>query len=156
MSPATAHRIALLTNQLAETLMTAALCAEEIRAAMLAEFDGDGPGLADCHAPVLAPLGSNSRHRPLLDESTMCVVWDGKTVHLGHTVAFRLLARLARRPNQYVTHLDLLEDVWDGEDREITTIRSTVRHLQRKLRAGGMPALASAIRGHNGRYMLEL
>jgi len=50
-----------------------------------------------------------------------------------------------------VTHLDLLEDVCDGEDRETTTIRSTVRHLQQKLRAGGMPELAAAIRGRNGR-----
>jgi len=156
MSPATARRIALLTNQLAETLMTAALCAEEIRTAVLAELDGGGPGLADRPGPALVSPGSNGRHRPLLDESTMCVVWDDKNVHLGHTIAFRLLARLARRPNQYVTHLDLLEDVWDGEDRETTTIRSTVRHLQRKLRAGGMPELAAAIRGHNGRYMLEL
>jgi len=156
MSPATARRIALLTNQLAETLMTAALCAEEIRVAVLAEFDGDGPGLVDRPGFGLVPIGSNGHNRPLLDESTMCVVWDGKRVHLGHTVAFRLLARLARRPNQYVTHLDLLEDVWDGEDREVATIRSTVRHLQRKLRAGGMPNLAAAIRGHNGRYILEL
>lgn len=155
MSPATARRIALLTNQLAETLMAAALCAEEIRMAVLAELDGAGPGMDDRSVPVLVPPGSNGQ-RPILNESTMCVMWNNKTVHLGHTVVFRLLARLARRPNQYVTHLDLLEDVWDGEDRETTTIRSTVRHLQRKLRAGGMPELAAAIRGHNGRYILEL
>ena len=42
MTPETARRVALFTNQLAETLMTAALCAEEIRAAVFAEIDDDG------------------------------------------------------------------------------------------------------------------
>lgn len=156
MTPQTGRRVAILTSQLAETLMTAALCAEEIRAAVLAELDDDGGStcLLDRHG--LAPAQPDDQQRPLLDESTMCVIWRGITLHLGHTLAFRLLRRLARRPNQYVTHLDLLQDVWDGEEREITTIRSTVRNLQGKLRAGGMGELAAAIRGHNGRYILKL
>ena len=53
--------------------------------------------------------------RPLLDESTLSVIWKGKSLHLGNTLAFRLLERLARCPNQYVTHLDLLRDVWEDE-----------------------------------------
>lgn len=156
MTPETARRVVLLTRQLADTIMTAALCAEEIRAAVLADLDGDGGHPAQAAAVHLSPAQSDHQQRPVLDESTLCVIWRGTSLHLGHTLAFRLLDRLARRPNQYVTHLDLLQDVWDGDAREITTIRSTVRHLQSKLRAGGMPELAAAIRGHNGRYILRL
>ena len=156
MTPQTTRRIAVLTSQLADTLTTAALCTEEIRAAILAELGDDDVAYAGRAEFRLSPATSDHQQRPLLDESTMCVVWKGVSLHLGHTVTFRLLSRLARRPNQYVTHLDLLQDVWDGEDREITTIRSSIRHLQGKLRAGGMPELAAAIRGHNGRYILDM
>jgi DNA-binding response OmpR family regulator len=52
--------------------------------------------------------------------------------------------------------LDLLEEVWDGEDREISTIRSLVRRLRNKLKRGGMDDLADAIQGYNGRYILNL
>ncbi len=149
MKPLSTPRIALLASQLAEALMTAALCAGEIRDAVLAD-------LGDEAASRLSPARSDRQQRPLLDETTMCVVWNGVTLHLGHTVAFRLLNRLARRPNQYVAHHDLLQDVWHGDSRAITTIRSSVRHLQGKLRAGGMTELAAAIRGHNGHYILEL
>jgi DNA-binding response OmpR family regulator len=155
MSPKTARRIVVLTTQLAETLMTAALCAEEIRAAVLAELDGEGPLLID-RPGGLSPPRSNGHQRPILDESTMSVVWKNRTLRLGHTREFRFLGRLARRPNQYVTHLDLLEEVWDGEDREISTIRSLVRRLRNKLKRGGMDDLADAIQGYNGRYILNL
>ena len=94
--------------------------------------------------------------RPLLDESTLSVSWKGKALHLGNTLAFRLLERLARCPNQYVTHLDLLRDVWEDEFTATATIRSLVRQLRRKLRGAGWTDLAAAIRGHNGRYVLSL
>lgn len=61
----------------------------------------------------------------------------------------RLLARLAGCPNQYLTHVDLLTDVWDADDRETATIPSLVRELRRKLCNGGMTDLASAIRAQN-------
>jgi DNA-binding winged helix-turn-helix (wHTH) protein len=71
-------------------------------------------------------------------------------------MAFRVLERLSRRPNQFVTHHDLLQEVWEDELLELATIRSTVRHLRRRLCDGGMEDLANAIRGYNGRYILEL
>lgn len=77
-------------------------------------------------------------------------------MHLGHTIAFRFLQRLARCPNQYVDHLTLLHDVWENEELAIATVRSLARNLRRKLSDGGMQELAAAIRGHNGRYILQL
>ena len=79
-------------------------------------------------------------------------------MHLGNTLTFRLLERLARCPNQYVTHLDLIRDVWEDEllDTTTATIRSLVRQLRCKLRGAGWTDLAAAIRGHNGRYVLCL
>lgn len=152
MLPATTRRIALLAEQLSEALMTASLCAEEIRTIVSSDFSGTS--LAQVHHPVQS--SSNGRNHPILNESTFSVKWNGNAVHLGNTVGFRLLARLARRPNHYVTHFDLLEDVWDGMDRMPATIASTVRHLRQKLRDGGMPELADAIRGDNGHYVLDL
>jgi hypothetical protein len=152
MSPDNVRKLAALARQLIETLKTADICGQEIHALSLAESDHDAHAGPDRHAAGLP----HPKQRPLLDESTLSVIWRAKTLHLGHTLAFRLLARLARCPNQYVTHLDLLRDVWDNEELATATIRSLVRELRRKLRIGGMTDLATAIRGHNGRYVLEL
>ena len=147
------HRLDRLTCQLAETLMNAAFCVEEIRAVVRVEIDVKATGHIGGQPTERTSANAS---RPILCESTLRVSWKGRSLHLGNTVSFRLLGRLARRPNQYVTHLDLLHDVWDDEDLETGTIRSMVRHLRRKLRDGGMGGLAHAIRGHNGRYILEL
>src|SRR5580704_13932684 len=113
MTPEKVRRLDALAGQLAEALMTAAICAQEIQAAVRIEFDGDVyTELGRC-ATGLTASQADDKQRPLLDDSTLSVIWKGMTVHLGHTLAFRLLARLARHPNQYVTHMDLLRDVWD-------------------------------------------
>jgi len=150
----TAQRLVQLANQLSEALMTAAICAQEIRSEVQEELDGD---------ELAAAAGGSSNGsaksvalRPLLDQSTLSVTWNGRSLHLGHTRAFWILERLSRRPNQYVTHLDLLRDVWDDEEAPVSTIRSVVRHLRHRLVAGGMEELAAAIRGHNGRYILDI
>ena len=53
-------------------------------------------------------------------------------LHLGNTLAFRLLVRLSRRPDQYVTHRDLRRDVWNKEYLETSSIRSFMRRLPSK------------------------
>src|SRR6185312_14513309 len=120
-----ARRLDVLASQLTEALMTAAICAQEIQAVVRAQLDGQTGFGHDANG--LAPRQTNHVQRPLLDESTLSVIWKGKTLHLGHTLAFRLLERLARRPNQYVTHMDLLRDVWEDEELATATIRSPVR-----------------------------
>jgi hypothetical protein len=150
------HHLDALAKQLAETLMTAVLCTREIGEVVRADLDSDLTGGSRRPQAGLPGNGSNHRERPLLDESTLCVFWKGKRLHLGHTRCYWLLARLARRSGQYVTHLDLLRDVWDDEELATATIRSLVRRLRVKLRRGGMGDLATAIQGHNGRYILNL
>jgi len=87
-------------------------------------------------------------HRPVADQSSFSVVWDGRRCYLGRTLPFGFFERLARRPNQYVTYEQLLEDVWDGP-RSYDAIRSVVRDLRRKLKGAGMGDLADAIDGSN-------
>lgn len=72
----------------------------------------------------------------------------------GHAIPFRLLDRLSRRPDQYLTHLDLLHDVWHGQELMTDTVCRTVRRLRHQLREGVMGDLAPAVRGHNGLYSL--
>jgi DNA-binding response OmpR family regulator len=147
------YRLARLSNQLAELLMAVAICAEEIRSTLQADLEGgDGNWRGRSESFVASPTAA----RPILDLSTLCVQWNGTAIHLGNTLAFRLLERLARRPNQYVTHLDLIRDVWDVDNKATSTVRSVVRHLRVRLREGGMEQLADAIQGHNGRYILSL
>jgi len=150
------YRLEVLAKQLAATLMTAVLCTREIGDMVRADPDGAVPtGPRHPHAG-LHPEHSGNRQRPLLDESTLSVIWKGKTLHLGPTHSFKVLARLARRPGHYVTQLDLVRDVWDREDLPTATIRSEVRRLRAKLQSGGMEDLAAAIEGHNGHYILNL
>ena len=148
-----ARRLNEIVSQLSQALMTAAICAQEIQAAVRIEMDAAELGHRS-NGFVERP--ANLLERPLLDESTLSVIWKGKTLHLGNTRAFRLLERLARCPNQYVTHEDLLRDVWDDMLLSTATIRSVVRQLRRKLRIADLTDLAAAIHAHNGRYMLTL
>ena len=150
-----ALRLAKLLNQLTEMLMTVAICAQEIRSAVHAELEGVNGDWRGRSEPQHAAVQGQ---RPILDVSTLCVLWDGRSLHLGNTIGFRFLDRIARHPNQYVTHTELIRDVW-GEDEmntAVETIRSVVCDLRRKLRDGGMDALADAIQGHKGHYILTL
>ena len=154
MTPEALHHLDKLASRLADATMTVALCADEIRALTRAELNPDRLA-GEPHQASGTEL-NNRRPRPLLDESTLCVFWAGRRLHLGHTKSFWVLTRLARCPHQYVTHLDLIREVWDKEDLPTSTLRSLVRELRRKLRRGGMADLADAIRGHNEHYILDL
>ncbi len=147
------RRLAVLSRQLTESLMHAALCANEITE------------LAQASATIPRPhaTGRNGHQRngkapphPFVDEATLSVTWRGKTLHLGHIKGFWLLARLARRANQYVTHADLLPEIWDDELADTELVRAGMKRLRGKLRRGGMADLAEALTGHHGRYMLDL
>jgi len=148
------QRLADLAEQLSEALMTAAICADEIRTIVQAELDS--------HAAAGRGRSQNAKHRslppqrPLVDKSTFSVCWAGKTCSLRRTILFRLAERLARQPNQYISADQLLLDVWDGGVKSPDTIRSAVRHLRDRLSCAGMDDLAAAIHGTGGRYGLIL
>src|SRR4051794_35416384 len=63
-----------------------------------------------------------------VDRDRLQVEFRGRTCVLGNTLPFKLLERLARRPNTYVTHEELLYDVWNGV-RSQAAIRSVVKRL---------------------------
>ena len=94
--------------------------------------------------------------RPIIDLAAMTVTWEGHTCRLGNTVLFRLMARLARRPGQYIPFAGLLRDVWHGAIKEDETVRSAVRRLRHRLSDAEMPRLAAAIRAHGRCYGLIL
>lgn len=147
------QQLVLLAKQLGDSLVTAAYCADKIHSVV--HLEEQYPDQAQGNGNLTGG-GKLKTEWPLLDQTNYSVHWQGKSLRLGHTRGFDLLSRLARRPNQYVGHLDLLNDVWDNEDLKTATIRSTVSQLRRQLCGNGMNSLASAIRGHNGHYILEL
>lgn len=150
------HRLAHLADQLSETLMTAAICAEELRAIIRAETDDACPVRRGHSNNGPSSDSFSAGDRPIVDQSTLSVSWAGKSCHLGYTILFRLADRMSRRPNQYVTADQLLREVWDGGLRSADTIRSNVRRLRERLSLAGMQDLAAAIRGRGGRYGLFL
>ena len=155
MTPENVRKLKLLSSQLTESLMNAALCAKEIGEIARAEID-DARGRPGANGNGGRRNSANAEQRPLLDEATLSVIWKGKTLHLGHTQGFWLLARLARCPNHYITHVDLLEEIWEDDFTDTSVLRAGVQRLRVKLRRGGMGDLANAIAGHRGRYMLNL
>lgn len=88
-----------------------------------------------------------------LDRSTFEVRYRGQRCALGATMGFRVLERLARRPNQYIHADALLEELWTAP-RSYVTVRSTVCRLKARLRRAGLGEVADMIdgrtRGHYG------
>lgn len=145
------QRLAGLATRLAEALMTAAVCADEVRAILHTELEESGS-----RTSRTKPVRGEPRTRPLVDASTLSLFWAGKVCLLRQKTLLRLAERLARRPNQYVSAGELLEDVWEGGVKAPETIRSAVRNLRRRLSDAGMSDLAAAIRAAGGRYGLIL
>lgn len=105
----------------------------------------------------VARAGNGQHRTSIIDEDTFSVRWADRTCCLGNTVSFRLLARLARRPNQFVAYEVLFKDVWDDGYTSPEAVRSAVKVLRRKLAAAGMQDLADAIDGSTSRhYALKL
>ena len=129
-----------LLLDLARALRVVAAQAEQVAVAMSPRRDTVG-----------APDGQS----PLqIDRSSLTVQWNGHSCFLGYTNAFRLIERLARRPNHYVSHAQLLADVWGGP-RSRSAIWSAIADLKIRLAGAGLAELASAIDGSNpGHYGL--
>lgn len=93
---------------------------------------------------------------PRVDRDMFSVRFEGKCCVLGNTLSFKLLARLLQRPNVYLSHDHLLEDVWDCV-RTPEAIRSVVKTLRSKLRESQLESLADCIDGsRKGHYAIVL
>jgi hypothetical protein len=76
----------------------------------------------------------------VVDPETLVVTFDGRTCFLGNILPFRLLARLAQRPNRYFSYEELLADVWSGGRRSATARGLPPPEARRgdRRRAGGL------------------
>jgi len=91
---------------------------------------------------------------PLADRNTLSVVHAGKRCFLGNTLLFRFFEAIARRPNRFVSHEELLDEVWGGP-RSSATIRNVAKRLRDKLKSAGLAGLAGDIDGSTpGHYIL--
>lgn len=115
-------------------------------------IEGTAPTIDEPPPAVAGPGG-----RPLrVERSTYSVTWGPRRCVLGHTMAFDVMERLARRPNEYINMERLLDDLWTGP-RAYSTVRSTICRLKSKLRGSGMGDLADLIDGGmHGHYGLML
>ena len=135
-------------------LRQAALLIEEVAPGIvqgLVHKFGAAPPPAAASDQSVMPTGNGLTRSSIIDETTFSVRWADRTCRLGNTVAFRLLARLARRPNQLVACETLLDELWDRHT-SCDALRSTVKVLRRKLTAAGMEDLAAAIDGSTSHY----
>ena len=92
----------------------------------------------------------------IVDQASRTVTFRGTSCCLGNTLMFRLIERLARRPNTFVSFDRLIRDVWDGDAKSDEAIRSVVKELRARLRKSGLRRLASAIAGQRRAYALIL
>ena len=150
------ERVLLLLKRLGRLHALAQRCTESLHSAFrdwgeLGMTEGSLANLLGSHLDDPAELFA----KPIVDPAAMTVTWHGRTCKLGHSITFRLLDRLARRPGQYLTLDRLVRDVWDGQNVSDEAIRSAVRHLKLRLKRGGMKGLAAAIRCERRHYYLD-
>ena len=135
-------------KRLAATHAEAAQILDELVFAIAENCDMDtGIGVATPPPANVSRRQSFVSRVPLVDPDILAVRWKGKTCFLGKTLAFRLFARLAQRPNHFLSHDLLLDEVWECRVTK-EAMRSVVKVLKQKLRQAGMADLAAAINGH--------
>jgi len=127
---------------------------------LLQIFERNG-GFGEVVGVLANLLGSRSDpealyERPIVSPTAKTVTWRGRSCKLGNTMLFRLMERLNKRPNSYISYSQLINDVWRGDCRSDETIRSTVRLLKKRLKAARMGMLAKAIRSDKQHYYLDL
>lgn len=154
MTTEKARKLNIFSQQLTEFLMSAALCAREIDEIIQDQSDEEAG--CDAHREQRREHEPKARLRPLMDEATLSLIWRDHPLYLGYTKEFRLLQHLARRANRYVSHVDLLEDVWDDDFADAALLRACIQRLRTRLRRGGMADLAEAVIGCKGHYILDL
>lgn len=140
------QRIQETLRKMAAAHAAAMAASEEVMALLSAEFEAATAFVTRPGTPTVT-----AADRPVIDRPMLSVSYGGRSCFLGNTLPFRFLERLLRRPNQYVSHQQLQDDVWEGEPSP-ESIRSVVKELRRKLRFAGMDGLAKAINGKVARH----
>jgi DNA-binding response OmpR family regulator len=100
--------------------------------------------------PAIQPIVDS--RQPRVDRDLFTVVVGRRRCFLGNTVSFRLIERLLRQPNKYVSVTELEAEVWGGGVRTREAVRSAVKILRRRLREAKMHDLADAVAGRASGY----
>ncbi|MFE0338096.1 response regulator transcription factor [Streptomyces sp. NPDC058955] len=100
-----------------------------------------------------APAGTGAAERVMIDRAAHTATVAGRPLDLS-PLEFDLLATLAARPEQVLSHAQLLREVWGArEDGDPGRVKYTVLRLRRKIAAatGGRSGI-STVRGVGYRY----
>ena len=137
--------------ELATLHAAAAATADRVWSA-LAEHDGaSSEGIFSGNFPHEC----SRQHRLIIDATTFTVKWRDQSCHLGPTILFKLIRRLARRPDRFLTSDTLMEDVWERRCSD-TAIRSAIKRLRWALHDAEMSEVAAAIRARGKCYGIFL
>ena len=74
----------------------------------------------------------------MIDEDTFTVRYDGKSCVLRNTKEFSFFRALSKRPGVYVPVDKLIEEVWDGQRRSPSAIKTVAYSLRRALKGAGI------------------
>ncbi len=148
------EEIAMSLKLLAATYAETARQFEATLATLSRVLELENAYSTDSCPAIVAP--ASSLHRPVADRSTFSVLFRDKTCFLGNTLLFRFFEVLARRPNRYFAHNELLDEVWGGQ-RADSSIRNVAKRVRDRLILTGMPEVAKAIDGGTpGHFVLQL
>ncbi|MBS0207966.1 MAG: winged helix-turn-helix domain-containing protein [Planctomycetes bacterium] len=154
MNPAKRDRIRNALRSLAESHAATIKLMEEMSALISEELALDP--FTFWKSRPMQPDSANPNDGLQIDREHFTISFDGRTCFFGNSLGFRLLERLARRPNVYLSYEELLAAVWDGV-RTDSAVRAGVKRLRDKLRRLEMAKLADAVDGSvSGRYALRL
>jgi DNA-binding response OmpR family regulator len=147
------ERIQLTLRKMARTHATAITLLEQTLSILQMSSELEESALGTTGTPDEKDILDS---RPIVDHALLSIVYRGKSCFLGNTLPLKLFERLVRRPNQYLSYGQLLNEIWAGT-RTHDAVRSVVKILRNKLRQAGMQDLAEAIDGSAaGHYGLIL
>lgn len=151
-----AHSLQQLASAHAETMRQLQGHLDQTIAALCLEFGVDPDDLQDeLDTGRTAGDLTTADRLPIADRPTLSVLFRGESCFLGNTLMFRFFETIARRPNRYFTHGELLSEVWGGTRSE-STIRNVARRLRNRLVEGGLKDVATLIDGSTaGHYVLN-
>jgi len=113
-----------------------------------------GQKLSEAHSASALPRIRAAKHKFSVCEDTLAVHYLGRRCDLGNTNEFRLIQRLARRPNNYVPYQTIIDEVWDGHVVGKRSVQKAASNLNRKLREAGIDDLRILPPSGGGGYQL--
>jgi len=97
-----------------------------------------------------------SKHGPVIDPGQFTISYQGQEpAFLGNTMLFRLITRLARRPNVFVSFNNLKREVWKDDHTDDQTVSRTARRLREKLDELGVGGVTLETQPHHVRLKLN-